>query len=78
LPRLPVKYFGQVMHDAGVLLAKVVPNLHLYVPPRPLLTGEALDASPSRYFGMALVHGVAWSVGLLAAGSFLFKRRDFL
>jgi len=78
LPRLPVKYFGQLIHDAGVVLAKIVPNLHLYVPPRPLLTGEALDANPSRYFAMALVHGVAWSLGLLAAGSFFFKRRDFL
>lgn len=78
LPHLPVKYFGQVMHDAGVLLAKVVPNLDLYVPPRPLLTGEALDAKPGAYFGMAFAHALAWSVGLLGAGSFLFKRRDFL
>lgn len=78
LPRLPVKYFGQTMHDAGVVLAKIVPNLHLYVPPRPLLTGEALDADLPRYFGMAALHGAAWSLGLFVAASYLFKRRDFL
>lgn len=78
LARLPVKYFGQVIHDFGGVLAKVVPNLQLYVPPRPLLTGEALDANLPEYFGHALLHGAAWSFGLLAAASFLFKRRDFL
>lgn len=78
LPRLPVKYFGQLIHDAGVLLAKVVPNLQLYVAPRPLLTGEALEASFPEYFARALVHGLAWSLGLFAGASFLFKRRDFL
>lgn len=78
LPRLPVKMFGQAIHDAGVLLAKVVPNLQIYVPPRPLLTGEALDANLPEYFGRALLHGGAWTLGLFATASFLFKRRDFL
>jgi Cu-processing system permease protein len=78
LPRLPVKYFGPLIHQLGVGMAKVVPNLHLYVPPRPLLTGESLESTFSSYFAMALLHGVAWSVGLLASASFLFKRRDFL
>lgn len=78
LPRLPVKMFGQGIHDMGVVLAKVVPNLQLYVPPRPLLTGEALDASLPMYFGQAALHGAAWTLGLFAAASFLFKRRDFL
>lgn len=78
LPRLPVRMFGQVMHDAGVVLSKIVPNLQIYVPPRPLLTGEALDANLPTYFGQALAHGVAWTLGLFATASFLFKRRDFL
>ena len=78
LPRLPVKMFGQAIHDAGVLLAKVVPNLQIYVPPRPLLTGEALNANLPEYFGHALLHGGAWTLGLFATASFLFKRRDFL
>src|SRR4051812_29828909 len=41
LARFPVKYFGQHIHDAAVTLSRVVPNLYVYVPPRPLLTGEA-------------------------------------
>jgi ABC-type transport system involved in multi-copper enzyme maturation permease subunit len=78
LPHIPVKQFGQAVHDGGVVMSKIIPNLHLYVPPRPLLTGEAADADLPKYFGMALLHGAAWSLGLFAAASFLFKRRDFL
>jgi Cu-processing system permease protein len=71
-----VKQFGQALHDFGVFLAKVVPNLQIYVPPRPLLTGEAADADLGTYFLRAALHGAAWSLGLLAGASFLFKRRD--
>jgi len=39
LARLPVRVFGQFLASAGAFLAKLVPNLMLYVPPRPLLTG---------------------------------------
>ncbi len=77
LARLPVKYFGQSVHDAGVFLSKIVPNLQVYVPPRPLLTGEA-DVRLSSYLGMAAIAAVAWSIGLLTAASLIFKKRDFL
>lgn len=78
LPRLPVRQFGQLGHDFGVFLSKVVPNLQIYVPPRPLLTGEAADSDFGSYFLGAALHGLAWSLGLFAGASFLFKRRDFL
>lgn len=78
LARFPVKTFGQGMHDFGVLLSKIAPNLHVYVPPRPLLTGEAIDARLSTYIGMAAIAAAGWSVGLLAVASQIFKRRDFL
>ncbi|MBW2525507.1 MAG: ABC transporter permease subunit [Deltaproteobacteria bacterium] len=78
LTRLPAKFFGEAIHDAGVMLSKVVPNLHVYVPARPLLTGEALDANLPAYVGMGALHAMAWIVGLLACASFIFKRRDFL
>lgn len=78
LARFPVKTFGQGMHDAGVLLSKVAPNLHVYVPPRPLLTGESIDARLSSYLGMAALSAAGWSVGLLAVASLIWKRRDFL
>jgi ABC-type transport system involved in multi-copper enzyme maturation permease subunit len=78
LARLPVKTLGQGMHDAGVLLSRITPNLHVYVPPRPLLTGEAIEARLPSYLGMAAIAAAGWSVGLLALASVIFKRRDFL
>lgn len=78
LARLPVRTFGAGVASLGALLAKLVPNLMLYVPPRPLLTGEASGSSLSGYLGMAALHSLAWSVLLLACASILFRRRDFL
>jgi len=77
LANLPVKFFGQAVHDIGVGLGKIVPNLQLYVPPRPLLTGEAVDARPGHYILLAGANAAAWSVGLLAAAAAIFRRRDF-
>lgn len=78
LTRLPVKFFGQTLHDVGVGLSKVVPNLYIYVPPRPLLTGQLPDHPLSTYTAEAAVSSVGWAVVLLAAASFVFKKRDFL
>ena len=78
LARLPVRIFGSVLTGMGSVLAKVVPNLMLYVPPRPLLTGEASGQSLGSYLGMALLHSLVWSVLLLTCASVLFRRRDFL
>jgi Cu-processing system permease protein len=78
LAHLPVRYFGNAIHDLAVWLSKVVPNLMLYVPPRSVLTGEAAGVSLGGYLGLAALQAVAWSVGLLAFASLVFKRRDFL
>ena len=78
LARLPVKTFGPLLHNLGVLLSKVFPNLQIYVPPRPLLTGEAMNGTLSSHVALALGMTVAWAVGLLATASFIFKKRDFL
>jgi ABC-type transport system involved in multi-copper enzyme maturation permease subunit len=78
LARLPVRVFGAGLAGLGSLLAKLVPNLMLYVPPRTLLTGEASGPSLGGYLGMAALHSLAWSVLLLACASILFRRRDFL
>jgi Cu-processing system permease protein len=77
LANLPVKFFGQRLHDGGVILSKMVPNLQLYVPPRTLLTGEALDVQTGPYLLLAAANAAAWSVGLLAVASAIFRRRDF-
>ncbi|HKY37605.1 MAG TPA: ABC transporter permease subunit [Polyangiaceae bacterium] len=78
LARLPVKIFGELGHTAGLFVSKVVPNLMLYVPPRPLLTGEAPDVPLWPYVGRAVLHALAWSLLLLTSASVIFKRRDFI
>ena len=78
LGQLPVRYFGEGIHVMGVVLSKVVPNLHVYVPPRPLLSGEAVGEPLGRYMAMAAGASAAWSAGLLAVASFVFRKRDFL
>jgi len=78
LARLPVKSFGQTIHDIGVALSKIVPNLQIFVPPRPLLLGEAIDVKLSSYLGMASITSIGWSVGLLAVAALVFNERDFL
>ncbi len=78
LARFPAKVYGQFAHDAAATLSRVWPNLHIYVPPRPLLTGEAAGADLGTYLAMAALASIAWSTGLIAVASFIFKKRDFL
>jgi hypothetical protein len=78
LAHLPERLFGAAIHGTAVWLSKVVPNLMLYVPPRSLLTGEAVGISLSEYLLLALGQAIAWSVGLIAVASMIFRRRDFL
>ncbi len=78
MARLPKKFFGEQLHEAGQVLATIVPNLHVYVPARPLLTGEAVDADLSSYIGQAGLMALGWSLALLALASFVFRRRDFV
>lgn len=78
LAHLPARVFGPTIHGVGVFLSKVVPNLMVYVPPRPLLTGEASDVALWPYVAKAALHALAWSLLLLASASAIFRRRDFI
>jgi Cu-processing system permease protein len=78
LGRLPVRVFGEAIHALGVALSKVVPNLMLYVPARPLLTGEASDVALWPYVGRAALYALAWALVLLSSASVIFRRRDFI
>lgn len=78
LANLPHRVFGHAIQAIGQMLSKVVPNLMLYVPPRPLLTGESVGAPLGQYLGMAALQALCWAAGLLAIASLIFRRRDFL
>ncbi|MFZ5894083.1 MAG: ABC transporter permease subunit [Myxococcota bacterium] len=78
LANLPVRMFGATLRALGQALGHVVPNLMLYVPERPLLTGEAAGTSLPTYVGMSSLYAFAWVVGLLSLASVIFRRRDFL
>ena len=77
LARLPERVFGSVIHGFGAMLARITPNLMVYVPPRPLLTGEQPDVEVSHYLLMAMLQALLWSGGLLIVASIVFRRRDF-
>ncbi len=77
LARMPVRVFGRLGHDVAAALSHVVPNLHVYAPARPLLTGEAAEANLTAYLGMAGLQTFGWTLGLLAVAAFVFQRRDF-
>lgn len=77
LAKMPERVFGSFVKQLGEGLAWVVPNLMLYVPPRPLLTGESGEPLFG-YLLLAAGQALAWSVGLLAVASLIFRRRDFL
>jgi hypothetical protein len=58
-------------------LARIFPNLHLYVPARTLLLGHSATTAVWPYVGMAALHAVAYSSILLVIGVLAFRRRDF-
>jgi hypothetical protein len=59
-------------------LSKVFPNLMVYVPPRPLLTGEAQGVQLSEYIVLAAGQSLLWSAALLVCAGFIFRKRDFV
>ena len=78
LARLPVLVFGHFIHDLGVTVSKILPNLMLYVPQRSLLTGESSGIPLWSYVGDAALHAFCWALLLLALASMIFRRRDFI
>jgi Cu-processing system permease protein len=77
LGHIPKKVFGSAVAATGRVLARIVPNLHVYVPPRPLLLGEVAGQPVWAYVGWAAVHAVFYATLLLVAGALAFQRRDF-
>ncbi len=60
-------------------LARVVPNFHLFVPGRHVLTGEVeVDGGLGAYLGATMAYGTVYAAILLVAAAIVFRRRDFL
>jgi hypothetical protein len=78
LAHLPERMFGALVVRAGEILSRIFPNLMFYVPPRPLLTGEAAVMTLGHHLLLAAGQAFAWIVGLLCLASLVFRRRDFL
>lgn len=77
LGNLPVRVFGSVIRGAGVVLARVFPNLQLYVPARPLLLGQVPDMPLPSYLASACLVALLYAVVLLTVSGVVFRRRDF-
>jgi ABC-type transport system involved in multi-copper enzyme maturation permease subunit len=77
LAHMPVKVFGQAVHDVALAWTRVFPNLQIYVPPRALVLGDVATMSLSGFMASAVAHAVAYAAGLLIAAALIFQRRDF-
>ena len=77
LAHLPKKMLGAGLSAFAAGLARVVPNLHVYVPARPLLLGEVAGAPVGGYVAMAAIQALSYAVALLVVGSWIFRKRDF-
>lgn len=77
LANLPVRMFGSGPAKGFFWLSRVVPNLHLYVPPRALLLGKSRDVATWPYVGSAWLNAVFYAAVLLALACLVFRKRDF-
>ncbi len=77
LANLPVRYFGQTIRAIGVVLSKIVPNLNVYVPARPLLLGQVAHISLVKYVSSAWGVAIFYAAVLLTLSAVVFRRRDF-
>jgi Cu-processing system permease protein len=77
LAHLPKRLFGKAVAAGGGALARVFPNLHVYVPARPLLLGQVADHPVWRYVGAAMLHAVFYATALLVVAALAFQKRDF-
>jgi len=77
LGNLPRAVFGETIHDIGIVLARVFPNLNLYVPVRPILLGQVPTVNLPMYMLAAWGNALLYAIILLIFSSIVFRRRDF-
>ena len=77
LGNLPARVFGETVRSIGIVLAKVFPNLYIYVPARPVLLGQVPSIALPTYVLGAWGNALLYAVVLLAVSAVVFRRRDF-
>lgn len=76
LAKLPPKTFPESIVVLGRVLAKVLPNLHVFVPPRSVLSGLDPLLAPRALLTQGSVYTAVWAVVLLAGAALVVDRRD--
>jgi len=77
MANIPERFFGSTVRAIGQGLAKVLPNLNLFVPARPLLLGQLANVPVAGYVGRAWLVAIAYACLLLTLSAIVFRRRDF-
>lgn len=76
LANLPERVFGATLRSIGIALSRVVPNLHAYVPARPLLLGQVPEVALVPYVVRASANAALYAALLLVLGAAIFRKRD--
>jgi len=77
LAHLPVREVGPTVKGAAAALARVVPNLQVYVPARPVLLGAVPEVRTWHLVAKAMAQSGAYSAVMLCIAVLIFRRRDF-
>lgn len=76
LGNLPAKTVGAFAKRVGLVVSKIVPNLHLYVPERALLLGEVDGVPIVPYVLRAAANATFYASLLLVLACLIFRKRD--
>lgn len=77
LANLPKRQFGEMIPKVARGISHVVPNLQLYVPPRPLLLGHLPNLPTWTYVGQSSAHALFYVAVMLTLAAIVFSKRDF-
>jgi Cu-processing system permease protein len=77
LSNLPPKIFGAEIHAGGAAIARVFPNLQVYVPARTLLLGRIPATPVWGFVGAGAIYALFYATFLLTLSALIFRKRDF-
>jgi Cu-processing system permease protein len=76
LAHLPPKLFGPLARPAATV-ARIIPNLQMYVPARSLLLGQVPQTPVWPFVATAAMHAIFYATFLLTLSAIIFRKRDF-